>query len=65
MFVQGNVPAAGVNGSVIKARAGNLVEHGCAVCGSVPLARDNEPEEMGELTSNYVSGDVGVAVAVV
>lgn len=38
---------------------------GCAVCGSVPLARDNEPEEMGELTSNYVSGGVGVAVAVV
>lgn len=63
LFVQGNVPPGGVNGSVIKARATDLLEHGCGFCGSVPLAGDNRAEEMGVLTSNYVSEGVGVGVA--
>ncbi|KAA6415501.1 MAG: hypothetical protein FRX48_00216 [Lasallia pustulata] len=54
LFLQGNVPAAGVDGSVVKARVADLNNHGCWYCGSVPLSGNNHPEEMGILTSNYV-----------
>lgn len=54
LFLQGNVPAAGVNGSVVKARIADLNNHGCWFCGSVPLSGNNDPAETGILTSNYV-----------
>ena len=31
------------------------MDHGCDVCGSVPLAEDNDPDEAGILTVNYVA----------
>ena len=55
LFMQGNVPVGGVNGSVIKARITDLRNHGCKVCGSVPLSGDNDPDKMGILTSNMVN----------
>ncbi|MCJ1258911.1 hypothetical protein MMC24_006745 [Lignoscripta atroalba] len=55
LFMQGNVPAAGINGSVLKTRIIDLYNHECLYCGSVPLSGDNNPVEMGILTSNYVS----------
>ena len=54
LFMQGDVPSDGVNASVIIARLGDLVWHGCQSCGSVPLSGDNNPDEMGILTINYV-----------
>ena len=53
--MQGNVPNGGVNG-LIKARIGDLNTHGCLHCGSLPLSGDNNPDEMGILTSNFVGG---------
>lgn len=55
LFMQGNVPALGIPGIVIKERLGDLVEHGCTSCGSVPLSGNNEPDELGILTVNYVA----------
>lgn len=56
-FTQGNnVPATGVTGDLIKRRLQDLVDHGCHVCGSVPLSGDNDPDREGILTVNYVSG---------
>ena len=55
VFVQGNIPAEGVNGQLIVTRLRELVEHGCNECGSVPLSGDNDPDKMGLLTVNYVS----------
>ena len=52
--MQGNVPEAGMNGSVIVSNLSDLIHHGCRVYGSVPLGANNEPSLMGELTSNYV-----------
>ncbi|MCJ1305166.1 hypothetical protein MMC08_007980 [Hypocenomyce scalaris] len=45
----------GVNGSVIIDRVGDLNNHHCWYCGSVPLSGDNNPNEMGVLVSNYVT----------
>ncbi|KAL8869044.1 MAG: hypothetical protein Q9174_004563 [Haloplaca sp. 1 TL-2023] len=54
-FTQGNVPATGTNGTVIKEKLAALKEHECTFCGSVPLAGDgNDPDEAGVLTVNYV-----------
>ena len=55
LFLQGNVPPTGVNGSTIKKRLGDLRDHGCRKCGSVPLSGDNDPGKMGILVSNYVT----------
>ena len=52
--MQGKVPSGGVNASTIIARLGDLDWHGCSGCGSVPLSGDNNPDEMGILTINYV-----------
>ena len=54
LFMQGKVPSGGVNASTIIARLGDLDWHGCSGCGSVPLSGDNNPDEMGILTINYV-----------
>lgn len=55
LFLHGNVPAEGVTGKVVQDRMGDLVNHGCRVCGSVPLSGNNNPDEMGVLTANFVS----------
>lgn len=55
-FTQGsNVPGTGVTGDLIKRRLRDLGDHGCRVCGSVPLSGDNDPGREGILTVNYVS----------
>lgn len=55
-FAQGsNVPAKGVTGALIKRKLRELREHGCLVCGSVPLGGNNDPHSQGILTVNYVS----------
>ncbi|KAL8724945.1 MAG: hypothetical protein Q9181_006605 [Wetmoreana brouardii] len=54
-FTQGNITAAGTSGHVIKQKLKQLHEHGCTLCGSVPLsAEGNDPDEEGILTVNYV-----------
>ena len=55
LFLQGNVPPTGVNGSTIKKRLGDLRDHGCHICGSVPLSGDNDPAKMGILVANFVT----------
>ena len=54
-FTQGNV-GAGVLGVLVKQKLEQLSTHGCKICGSVPLANDNDPVEAGILTVNYISG---------
>ena len=55
-FAQGsNVPATGVTGALVKSKLGELRNHGCRVCGSVPLGGDNDPQRQGILTVNYIS----------
>lgn len=55
-FAQGsNVPATGVTGALVKRKLGELSNHGCRVCGSVPLSGDNDPRRQGILTVNYIS----------
>ena len=39
-----------------------LLQHGCTLCGSVPLAEDNDPEREGVLTVNYVASEVCAGV---
>ena len=56
VFAQGrNVPATGVTGALVKRKLGELRDHGCRVCGSVPLGGDNDPRRRGILTVNYIS----------
>ena len=40
---------------------GELYAHGCGACGSVPIADDNNPDEEGILTINYVGSNDGCA----
>ncbi|MCJ1256911.1 hypothetical protein MMC24_004736 [Lignoscripta atroalba] len=54
LFMQGNVPEGAMPGYVLKERIEDLNHHGCRTCGSVPLSGDNDPDEMGILTANYV-----------
>ena len=54
LFMQGNVPFEGILGYKLCDPLRELVKHGCRVCGSVPLSGDNVPEEMGEMTANFV-----------
>ena len=55
LFLQGNVPTAGVSGSLVIRKLNEIYCHGCEACGSVPLSDgDNNPNTMGELTMNYV-----------
>ena len=56
LFAQGNVPAEGIGSEIILQRIDDLYNHGCQVCGSVPISGDNDPDKMGTLTSNYISG---------
>ncbi|KAI4132524.1 MAG: hypothetical protein LQ347_002545 [Umbilicaria vellea] len=58
LYLRGNYPQAGVNGSLIATRIGELNRHGCWYCGSVPLSGDNDPKKMGILTVNFVKGQV-------
>lgn len=54
-FTQGsNLSPAGINGTMIRLKLNELVDHGCRACGSVPLSEDNNPFEAGILTVNYV-----------
>jgi hypothetical protein len=55
-FTQGNVAA--LYGVVIKRKLQELSNHGCGVCGSVPIGDNNDPGEAGILTVNYVSNSV-------
>ena len=52
LFIQ---DAADANGSTIKARVADLNNHGCRLCGSVPLSGNNDAADLGILTANYVS----------
>lgn len=56
VFTQGNVAALGTYGEVIKQKLRELSQHGCDVCGSVPIGDNNDPRESGILTVNYISG---------
>ena len=58
LFMQGNVPSNGVLASLVFERLGDLQSHGCQTCGSVPISGDNDPDEMGILTLNYVTDSV-------
>ena len=58
-FAQGNnAPATGIIGALIKRKLQELSDHGCRVCGSVPLSEDNDPDSLGILTVNYIGGMV-------
>ena len=43
-----------MSGEVIRERIGDLVNHGCQECGSVPLSGDNDEGREGILTVNWV-----------
>lgn len=56
VFTRGpNVSLPGINGSMVKTKMGQLKNHGCFACGSVPLKDNNRPGEMGELVVDYVA----------
>ena len=42
-----NVPAAGINGSLIKLKMNELLAYGCFACGSVAIADSGDPAEEG------------------
>lgn len=54
-FMQGNIPAAGLDGAEVQLKLQQLIEHGCLGCGSVPISPDNDPDTSGILTTNYVA----------
>lgn len=54
LFAQGNVPSRGVNGTEVLTNLRYLIDHGCHLCGSAPLSRDNNLNTAGMLTMNYV-----------
>ena len=58
LFLQGNVPAGGVTGKTLQDRIGDLVNHGCSICGSVPISGNNDPDEMGFMTANFVKSGI-------
>lgn len=49
-FTQGNVASLGTTGVVIKQKLEQLSDHGCHICGSVPLADNNDPDKAGFLS---------------
>lgn len=53
-FMQGNIPAEGVDGTMIQLKMQQMIEHHCLGCGSVPFSPDNDPNTLGILTVNYV-----------
>ena len=54
-FIEGNVPAEGVNTSLITKKHQKLYSFGYQSCGSVPLSyNDNNPNTMGVLKIDYV-----------
>ena len=53
-FMQGNIPAEGVEGTLIQLKMQQMIEHHCLGCGSVPFSADNDPNTLGILTVNYV-----------
>ncbi|CAF9943871.1 MAG: hypothetical protein ALECFALPRED_001666 [Alectoria fallacina] len=53
-FMQGNIPAEGVDGALIQLKMQQMIEHHCLGCGSVPFSDDNDPNILGILTVNYV-----------
>ena len=54
-FMQGDIPAEGVDGPLIMLKMQQMIEHHCLGCGSVPFSNDNDPRILGILTVNYVS----------
>ena len=54
-FAQGSNVPSGVTGVLIKRKLRELGDHGCRICGSVPLGGDNDPRRRGILTVNYIS----------
>ena len=70
LFMQGNnahgiynpvtgARVIGIDGKLIKLKIEELYGHGCRACGSVPISDDNDPNEEGILTLNYVSDNAG------
>ena len=55
VFTQGSVAPLGITGNLVERKLTELKQHGCRVCGSVPLSDDNNPNSAGELTVNWVS----------
>ena len=53
-FMEGNIPAEGVDGALILLKMQQMIEHHCLGCGSVPFSDDNDPNTLGILTVNYV-----------
>ena len=54
-FTQGrSLSPTGINGTMIRLKLNELVDHGCRTCGSVPLSENNNPVDAGILTVNYV-----------
>ncbi len=50
-----NVPAAGINGSLIKQKMNELLAYGCFACGSVAIADSGDPAEEGLFKIDHVS----------
>ena len=55
VFAQGSVDPLGITGDFVEQKLTELKQHGCRVCGSVPLSDDNNANTAGELTVNWVS----------
>ena len=53
--------ATGIEGSLIKSKTLELYQHRCRACGSVPISNNNDPNEQGILTINYVRDNAGCA----
>ena len=51
---EAHVPAAGINGSVIKRRMEDLRSQGCFACGYVPIAESGIPSDEGMFVVDYV-----------
>lgn len=49
-----NIPAAGINGALIKTKMKELQNHGCFACGGVPISDDNDPNKMGIFKIDFV-----------
>ncbi|MCJ1229995.1 hypothetical protein MMC12_006666 [Toensbergia leucococca] len=56
VFTQGPHVPYGVSADFVLLKLQELHDHGCGICGSVPLTEDNDPEIAGIMTVNFVSG---------
>ncbi|MCJ1303616.1 hypothetical protein MMC08_006426 [Hypocenomyce scalaris] len=55
VYLTGNYPAGGINGTQVATLLGYLNSHNCWACGSVPISGNNNPKDEGVLTVDKVS----------